>query len=240
MKRFFAMAMAGVMTLSMGTVAFAAASDATQTLDIAGTVQAPTLNVVIPTAGSVVINPYGLEYEAGTDDEGDPIIKTDQIISPEDYIYNAGDVAVQASATVKATVAGKAVIAAKAPSETYSTTKPDTTKSVYLYAEFSNVVDHDGLITDPSTEVKGVDTFTFTDGYVAEDDILVSAKGATKTNAFTLDKVTGETDSEVTKVVAFRLAGEANGKAATAWTAEDSVTVNVTFDFLPTVVDEAP
>lgn len=237
MKKFFAMMMAGVMTMGMGVTAFAE-----DTLNYDGSTQAPIIEVTLPTTTALIVNPYKLSVENPADPEGEKI--NSQIISPTEYIFSSSNVPLTANVTIAGTSAGAATFATADPT---TSTKGSTKNEVYLYAEVSEAGNLGAAVTgteDDDTTVADALGLAFTDGYDAATDVLVGAKSVTKAGMFKLDPATfgddGSTVEDAT-VIGLRLAGTANDKAATAWTDADKVNVAFTFNFVPAAVEgEAP
>lgn len=236
MKKFFAMVMAGVMTMGMGVTAFA---EGENKMEVTGTTAAPILKMTIPTTSTLVVNPYKLSVD-DPDDDGDEKINS-QIISPVKYIYSSSNVPVTANVTVTGSVKGGATFATADPT---TASKPSTKKDVYLYAQVSDVKDLGAAVTGtPATDDAAAAALglTFGEAYSSTADVLVGAKAVTKAGMFKMAPATfGEdgTTVEDAKVIGFRLAGTANDKSPTAWTADDSVDVAITFDFVPGAVEE--
>lgn len=227
MKKFFAMTMAAVM--AMGTTAFAAENE----MVVSGTVNTPTIEVEVPATLDFVINPYELEYDL--DGEGDGTDTSNaSLISPEQYIVNTGEVAVIGGMTVTGTINGGAAFAT-AP---FSDAKPSTKNDIYVYTDISDVAKHTGEYGD-DTDLSENAALTYKDAYDKTRHVLVSTKETKLANVFTLPKATVADDTVTDpSYVGFRLTGEANGKAAAAWTAEQTASITVAFDFVPTVVSE--
>lgn len=221
LKKLATLALAGVMAMSLTAPAFAEDNDGTAATntEISGTVEPAAIKVTIPTTGAVVVNPYKMEVlpaggTAGTDET------TEQIISATQYIENKGKAAVQLSASVTGT-ASSGVTFATVKHE--GSTKPVTTKSVFMYFEIGRT---DDASTEPTWNANGYDSKLNT-------QILVGTKAVAKTNMVTLAAGTGSA-GQAKGFAAYRLAGDANATPATAWTADDTVTVAIAFTVLPT------
>lgn len=97
------------MALSLCVPAFAAdtvlngvdalAEDAT--IEVTGTTKTADVKVTVPTTGSIVLNPYELQYEVSQGNNS-----TDQIISAPQYIVNESDLPIKVSTTVTGTIEG--------------------------------------------------------------------------------------------------------------------------------------
>lgn len=212
-KKLISTALAGVMSLSLAATAFATGA-LSQSMDITGTTQAPTIKITVPATGTVTVNPYKMEVTVG----GDKV--TDQIISATQYIENASNVAVKVSAEVTGTPAGNLTLA----TATTQGTKAVTTNSVFMYFEMA-VVD------------AGDATPTWATAYDSKSatQILVGSKAAKKADMLTLAAGDGSDAASAGGYAAFHLAGDAASTPTTAWVAADKVDVAIAFTFTPTV-----
>lgn len=216
-KKILSLVLAMVMALALAVPAFATANtdtSLTQSSAITGTTKAPTIKITVPATGAVVVNPYKMEVlpaggTAGTDEVND------QIISATQWVMNASDVAIKASAAVNATVSGKAKLAT-ATTVTTGSAKPITTNSIYLYLE--------ALVTD--------DGSTAVDDWTSAKKATAAAKGVV-TELGTMAKGTGTAAASTGGYLAYHLAGDAVEAPAQAWVAEDKVDVTVAFTFVP-------
>lgn len=151
MKKFLSTVLALVMALSLCVPAFAAdtvlngvdalAEDAT--VEVTGTTKTAEVKVTVPTTGSIVLNPYELQYEVSqgvTDDA--------QIISSAQYIVNESDLPIKVSTTVTGTIEGTAEF--QAADATAVTDK----KAVHL--EFNIGATSNGTTESSSYETKAL------------------------------------------------------------------------------------
>lgn len=206
-NKLFALVLACVMVLSMATPAFA------EELNITGSTQAPTINVTVPSTGTVIINPYEMEVT-----QGDAEV-TDKIISATQYIVNESDVAIGITVAITGTASGNAVLATAALKGT------ETTNSVFMYLEIAKATADDGT-GDP----------TWAESYTkAAGQIIVTSKETTTKDVLVL----GAGDETAT-YAAFRLAGDVASKPATAWTTTDKVDVKIVFTFNPVAASNVP
>ena len=116
--------LAGAMVLSVSSTAFASTTNITtvdgmtegQLIEVTGTTKTADIKITVPTSGSIVLNPYELNYDlpAGSN----PATSTDQIISAKQYIHNESDLPVKVSGTVTGTAEGAEFVAGSAAAVT--------------------------------------------------------------------------------------------------------------------------
>lgn len=222
-KKLMSAALAGAMALSLAVPAFAAdkdiAADGANEIDITGTLQAPTVKVVIPddASTSVILNPYGLEVTVGSDKA------TDQVINKTVYMKNLTQCNVQVSAAVTGTLpAAGGVTFATAPISTAA--KAPTTKQVFMYFEMSTSTDGS---TEPSWKAFGKTA-------AANQIVVAKTASAAKTMVVMAKSPDGSATADANGYAAFHLAGDCADQSTTAWAATDAVSVKVAFTFLPT------
>lgn len=220
-KKFLAAVLSMSMVLGMGTSVFAAdATTEVNKADESGVygaeisaetdVKVPKISVTVPsTMGKIALNPYKMEYEV------DSTPYKDQIVSIENEITNASDVAVAVNvASLQAEVPqGSGVTFATADLK-----GTETTKSVFMYLEFKSGDNYKG-----SYDAK------------SENQLLVgSSKAASKAKMVTLDADGGD------KTTAnFKFEGKVASNPAKSWAEGDKFTVKLKFTFTPQVVEAA-
>lgn len=153
-KKLISTAMAGVMALSLSVPAFA------DDVKVEGSINLPTINMVLPTTASMIMNPYELNVKLNPRDPDETPVD-DQIISPLMTVKNLSNIGVKVAVSVQGTK-GKGT-AAFATGTTQGSTK-STAKEAFVYAVF-NIGDPDmaiGDITAPSTTPSA-------DGVIASD-----------------------------------------------------------------------
>lgn len=107
MKRFGATVMAGVMTLSMATSAFAASTTPAGQVIISGTYEDIPISVSVPTSGTAQINPYGLPVDFTLSDTISKVsISGQQITSTPLSIRNQGTTKLSVNATLAVATEG--------------------------------------------------------------------------------------------------------------------------------------
>lgn len=221
-KKILSLGLATVLALSSVSMAFAA-DVAIETTDANGayasevpvdsTTKVPAIKVTVPTASSIGINPYQMEFKVG-----DVTAKT-QIISADYYIKNESDVPI----AVDVTVTGKIDSPSEAVFATAALKGNETTKSVFLYMEI-------GAAADDSTPA------SYGNAYDAKspNQILVGTKAVTK--KATVELAAGK---EAPTYASYKFFGATATNPAKAWTDADEVGATVVFSFVPQVVPES-
>ena len=142
-KKLISTAMAGVMALSLSLPAFA------DDVKVEGSINLPTINMVLPTTASMIMNPYELNVKLNPKDPAETPVD-DQIISPLMTVKNLSNIGVKVAVSVQGTK-GRGT-AAFATGTTQGSTK-STVKEAFVYAKFL-IGDPDmaiGDITAPTT-----------------------------------------------------------------------------------------
>ena len=142
--------------------------------------------------------------------------KTDKIVmngTAEDNftIKNESNVQIGVNATAKATANGDAVLATAALKGT------ETTKSVFLYLEVKTGAEYAAKYDTKAT-----------------NQLAFAAKGATKENIVTL----AAGDSSATSCE-YAILGDCSSTPEKAWTADDNVTLELTWSFTPQLAKPA-
>ncbi|MDE6934755.1 MAG: hypothetical protein K2P26_04010 [Oscillospiraceae bacterium] len=171
----------------------------------------PVIEVLVPSAGQVIINPYCLPVEL------DGQTATDQIVSAPLILENHSTIPVSVSASVTGTVPpGSGVYFAAAPP------MPDSpVKEIFLYAEFHAVPEPafqpswSGLYSDSTNQ------------------LLVGFQSAAKADVMRL-----EAGGTACSWGAMRLFGSAAVSPMVPWQAGDDIQATFVFSFTPIV--EAP
>lgn len=221
LKKLACAALTGALALSLSVPAFADET-LSQSTEYTGSMSVPTINITVPTEGTVVLNPYKLAVGAS----GSEV--TDQVINATSYIENGSNVALNVSATVTGKLPTGKKDVTFATTTTQNASKPLTTNSIFMYFEIApttaNNVEPDWLesyVAKPAAdqEVK---------------QILVAAKATTVNNILTLG---AKTDSGST-FAAYHLTGDAVSAPTRAWAEDDNVSATVAFTFTPTATAE--
>ena len=231
MKKIVSMFLALVMALALAAPAFASSGK----VDVAGSINLPTINVVLPTTASVIANPYKLDVKLNPKDTTETP-SNDQIISPLMVVKNLSNTGVQVGATVKG-VLGKGSDATFATASAASSTDKD----IFVYAKFK--------IGDASMEIGdiGPETTPATAGLVVildDTDQAVPQLDPTSAAATTVtatgNVLAGTNDAknpDTNGVLGFRFFGDM-GKVTT-WTDKDTVSATIAFTFTPTSIKPA-
>lgn len=216
MKRFASVAMAGALSLSLAVPAFAV-----DTTTITGNYTPIALRVTVPTAGTAIINPYGLPYQMG-----ESTISGQQITTGAPLvIQNRSSVALGVTANVTGTASTGVTLEAAGTTADYSTV---TDKKLHVVFE--------AFTADELTALNVTDNDTIRPMFAALDsadavltgDVTTTAADATGTLVLR-EANDGEVQSGGAAM--FRLTGEAAKKAD--WTADDTFTATIAFTFEP-------
>ena len=253
LRRLATMALAGVMTLSLAVPAFAAGGDGgstttNMTTNITGGYAQSAIDVVVPTTGRVVINPYGMgvTVEKST---GAKATMAGQVMTAPMSVKNKTDMWLSVGAEVSATVpetSGVKLIANTVDGvgdnpEEAGYVAPATGKSAFVQLE---VVQAPATVlgTDGDTlEDLVIDACANSDNWADAGKVTVPAKSSTQQAGLatlapaTMNSTTGAFASySAGSIGLFRLSGDcvANpGKSA--WADADTFTVTVAFSFVP-------
>lgn len=216
-KKLIALALTGVMTLALAAPSFAA--ETKNATVISGMFEEIEIDVIVPSTGSAVINPFSMPVKivTGKDADGKPTygaeLETAGAISTQPLVaINKSGVALDVGATVTATVKGSLLLGKAA------ITDSTKTKTAVVYLEAINnedlgltgedKVDYDTLMPETAasgdTLVKGMSaaalvkmfnawettSYDFTAGAKNEGKILAGATAVTKAKICTLGKTT--------------------------------------------------
>lgn len=266
LKKVVSLALCLIMALSMCVAASATSAPYDTSIPMSGTIQAPTLSVIVQTSptGGVYLNPYHLSVVVDPDEGNSGTNKVESTLGiavAPIKILNTGDTNI----IVKPSAEGVIPTGVKTTFATKSfTSTPVTTKSVFMYVKSALCP-----VTADATLGTAYATYnTVTPEYDSTKDILVK-KGVTAVptaGAVTLCpiKAQGTIESVIQGTCAFAdfaaaivkdddyadnagtptrspameilITGEVNGLSAEGWTSGDQVNVNITLSILPTVV----
>lgn len=217
MKKITSMFLALVMALALAIPAYAE-----ETLQVEGTIQLPTVNVVLPTAASMILNPYELEVKLN---KNDATGVTDQIISPVMMVKNLSNIGIQVGVTAQGTL-GRGEATFKS-----TTAAASTNKEVFVYAMFQIGDDTmtDADFTAPTTPADGDRIVVLSDTAkpvtkLAPTDTAVKSGGDLNVLAATSGKTPAANG-----VLGFKFFGDASKTAA--WTDKDTVGATLVFTF---------
>lgn len=235
-KKILSMFLALVMALALAVPAFA------ENVQVEGSINLPTINVVLPTTASMTLNPYELEVKLNPKDATET--PTDaQIISPLMTVKNLSNIGVQVAVAVQG-VKGKGT-AEFAAATTQGSTK-STAKEAFVYAKFL-VGDPDMALTDIAAEATApsadaarlviLDTTKKDVTKLAADD----AAAETGSDINVLKGTTGKTAADG-GVLGFRFFGDmtqapektvGSDTVSDPWTDKDVLSATVSFTFTP-------
>jgi hypothetical protein len=136
-KKLTSLALAGVMTLSLAAPAFAATAKENTTnrsLKVTAAYQAVTINVVVPTTGTVVIDPYKLPVSVGTKEDGSDIsIKNQQIVTKPLAIKNQSDIKLDMNIATTTALTGNLKLATKSDDIVTTGDSITTSNTAFIY-----------------------------------------------------------------------------------------------------------
>ncbi len=236
MKKTLTKLLAGALALSMMAVpAFAAAGSTLADQAVTGTTVPAPILVEIKGTPKVIVNPYKLNVkisDASVADAaaGDGSTAADPIISVPFYVVNTGKTALEVSATVTGTTdSDKTKAVTFATASFANSTKPVTAKQVFLFSR-SGLATADNGSGDP----------TWTGEYDKTKDQVITAATSKPAVLFTLaENMASGQSATKSNIGAVKLLGEANGNAAQAWAAENTVSVTYAFTLRPCILPSA-
>ncbi len=209
MKKIASLFLALVMALSLAVPAFAQNG----TVKVDGSIQMPTINVVLPTVASMVLNPYGMDVTLVKG--GTPV--QDQVVSTLMQVKNLSDINIKVEAKVLGTVGKGDVTFATA-----SVAGDTSAKKAYIYGVFEVGDATDTFDGSESATVTLSTTDTAVTGF-ADTDVA----GNTNTLAASTDKKNPAAGG----VLNFQFFGDTSDR--TDWNDKDTLGATVTFKFIP-------
>ena len=220
MKKITSMFLALVMALALTIPAFASSG----TVKVEGSIQVPTLNVVLPTTASMVMNPYNMSVKLDPRDPASAV--NDQIISPTMEVKNLSKIGVQVGIKVTGTKGRGDVEFATGSAASSST------KEAYVYVAFE--IGNTGLdVAD--TNGSGTSTVVLSD---TEQDVTDFLSTAAASNANTLAASADGKAPAADGVLGFKFFGDT--APVTTWTDKDTLAATIAFTFTPVAVDTTP
>ena len=184
--------------------------------EITTTTKMPTINVTVPSKGSVVINPLSLPVSISGEES------TDQIVCTPRQLINKSDVSLSVDITVTgANKEGSELELASSP-----TNGAGTAKKAFIYFEIHQA------------DTDDVDHAEWDAGYDASKHILVlDGVPQSKTEVLTLPAKTLDGEIAPGGYAPFRLSGDAVRSPENAWKKADGVNVVIAFTFTPIPYD---
>lgn len=239
LKRLLSAALAGAMSLTLATTAFAAGNETV----ITATVKETEIAVTVPGTVDAFINPYGVDVNY---DENDParILKGFQILSVPNCIYNLSGMDLSVSATVTGEIVARADETDTTKAMKFSTTSTDgatvTTKNAYV--TFQMKVDNAiaGTVDDITPTMIGTQAEKWAVDADADGEVVVKVGDTAGVDLVALKKA-DLTDAQNPKAVAggaalIRLNGDCVTAPKIAWDEKDSFKVTVAYTFMPTTI----
>lgn len=258
-QRVISGAMAGVLAVSLAVPAFAAG----KSTKVTGTYKDIPISVVVPTTGTVTINPYGLPVNVEKSDGKLVAFSGQQITSAPMAIKNQGSVSLAVGASVTGALkTGSTMTLAAATTKGDSSASPAvpaaTTKTAFVKLQVAGlsgntwkVADDDALADKIIEEAAKNATWT-----AAQDGPVVELGKTNNSDPDTplatllpavMDPTTGEFSTyngttSGSSIALFRLSGDCvtapkkgTGDAATAdpWTSKDGFDTTIAFTFTP-------
>lgn len=218
-RRLKAALLTGVMALSLAVPAFAAVDPLNPTLAVTSTTQLPTINMVMPTAPAIVLNPYKLSVKL------DKLTSTDQIVSPVMSVTNLSDVAIKVGVGVSVKLGGAAALNA-----TTAVAETDAKVNLSLNGEVATAAGADLTASKVTKVIASTDPTT-------PDDLSADFKANGTSDAKLVNTLAAATAGKVSTtgkgVFNFQFSGDASKVAS--WTAKDTVTPTIVFKFVPVV-----
>lgn len=256
LKRLATLALAGVMTLSLAIPAFAADDTTNMTTNITGGYAQSAIDVVVPTTGAVVINPYGMGVTVSKSG-GAKVTMAGQVMTAPLSVKNKTDMWLSVGAEVSATVpetSGVKLTAATTKGvnadnpEAADYVAPATGKSAFVQLEVVQApaavigtdVDATGTTNADALQDKIIDACANSDNWADAGKVTVPSKGSTQqADLATLAPAAMDTNGTFDTYAAgsiglFRLSGDCVANPGkTAWADTDTFTVTVAFSFVP-------
>jgi hypothetical protein len=238
-KRILSLILAGAMSAALAVPAFAAETPdySNRTTKVTAGYEDVKIEVVVPTEGTVYINPYALPVKVGTGSSTD-VKLSQQIATKPLLIRNRSEVALNVNISAETQVEGQLTTATSSIADVTTDTKNDA----FMYV---------AVVTSGLAEAEDYEDSAIADDYAtvsaklpAYDETkmiaLSSTKVVSKTNMAVLAKSTMDTDGTFSKYAAGSTAyvvvtGNCAQSPKSAWTAADKATINLTFTFTPNV-----
>lgn len=236
LKKLLSLALTGALALSMASTALASKST-----ELTGGYIAPTIDVSVPTNGSIGINPYAINYQIP---DTQVKIYNQQVVTEPLIMKNNSDMDLNVTAKALATLptdsegtvtSGIKLVAA----ENLVDPAEATAKNVFMALQATVAY---GVTYDTTADTINTKYATWASGalnYNASTDLVIGTKEASKANMVMLKSAIYDVENDATRCVdggaAFlRIAGKVKEDPKVAWSDGDTLTVTLTFTFKPT------
>lgn len=260
-KKLAALALTGVMTLSLAAPAFAAGTST----KITGLYKEIPIEVSVQPTGSAVINPYSMPMKAKADDlttEFKELTTAGQIATNPLVMYNKTEIDLDVGATVSVALTKGStleIVQTKVNNVASGKTPAETAKKAQVFLEATRnttLTDADvdtAATPDTTANICGIDgnaVVTAFNSWEAEDYAAANAyqilanpdEAVTKEKIALLSGGLADADGDVSpsqgSFVLYRLSGSVTKNPEEAWTAKDGFDVNVAFTFTPAETEE--
>jgi hypothetical protein len=233
-KKLLSAALACAMAASLAVPTFAASSSESTTnrsLKVTAAYQAVPIAVVVPTTGTVIINPYSLPVEIGTDADGVAVKVQKQITTKPLAIKNQGDIALDVNVSTTTALTGTLKLL------TEDVKDDDTSNSAFIYMDVVKSTTLKGSTDD--VNAAAVATAYKDQAWKSDDDGALVLKSGTQTQA-KIVTLAGNTydDNKFAEYAEGSIAligfdGSCVKEPKTAWTTKDGLTCTIAFTFTP-------
>jgi hypothetical protein len=243
-KKLLSLALAATMAASLAVPAFAAevSETANRATKVTGNYQAVDIAVVVPTSGTVIINPYALPVEilAKTDNAAAVKVEGQQIVTKPMLIKNQSEIKLDINISYTAAVTGSFTFATAAIEDVTKDTKNDGFVYIDVQSAPSDLKGATSAITDAAVAAAWK-AMTPTE-YSADTENVLAVKATTtavsKAGMGTLAAAKLDTNGAFSEYdegsIAFvALTGQVAQNPKTAWVAKDGMTVNLAYTFTP-------
>jgi hypothetical protein len=213
MKKHISLFMAIAMIFALAVPAFAAATPGESTVNVAGGISAPTIEIEAPSEASLVLNPYRMVYNGEIKALKD---SQDAILSLPGVYVNKTDVDLMIEVTATANPSANITLSDTAVADT------ETAKKVELKFAFGEMSDKDGA------------SFATNSTNHAAAAIDTSKKVELKKTDSTDTRLKmAATDGKTPNYFGFQFSGSATPNPTTAWDTSDKIDVAVVVKATP-------
>jgi hypothetical protein len=243
-KKLLSLALAATMAAALAVPAFAdetKESTTNRSLTVSGTYKAVDIAVVVPSTGTVVVNPYALPVTIvdKTDDAAAIVVKGRQIVTKPMAIKNQSDTKLDINVSYTAKVQGALTFATAPIDDVTKDTKNDAfvcidivettvTEDSAIDAAYGEQTWHTYDKTTSTTEDKNPNMLV-----VKATTTAVSKAGMGTLAAASLDDDGAFSAYNSGSIAFVGLTGQCAQAPKTAWTAKDGMSVTIAFTFTP-------